>query len=466
MQPKELHRSPSVLSPSSRDVNFKKWHVNREQAERPTVGRLPQRPKDVVFQNIQAASKEANKHRCRSAAELSSSVLDSDSFDSRRHWAAQTLPANMWGRKGNRLKPIAVANDALESQWAKGIFDKLPSVGRRRSPFARSKNSGMSASCPGLDDEASPADSMDLGYRKESKRSSVGRRSSVESNVSEHKRTSISAGGEREVHSKLPMEIQEWRASVLSTGKGLNKSLKAGRGLSFDSDGQCVASDTAHKMKLPLATVLESRDLFAQYALLPGRIATEDTNELLKHGVLKTDDMMKLVKLLVEKSSADGVGEEDFALTPKEVMGVIDSNMDGTVDFREFTHWYHERAFLEYVNLTKSEIHTRRIGQRLGISVADMDFYKLQFEKYDTDGSGEIDLDEFRELMHMLMKIPTGLRIPESRIMHFWQDADADHGGHVDIEEFVEFYSKNFEGDGPNPMEDYYKAIRRVNVAD
>merc|ERR1719502_2461624 len=116
--------------------------------------------------------------------------------------------------------------------------------------------------------------------------------------------------------------------------------------------------------------------------------------------------MMQIVIYLADKSSATGMDEEDFALTPKDIMGVIDKNMDGTVDFHEFTLWYHERAFLEYVNLSKSEIHVRRIGQRLGISVADMDFYKMQFDKYDVDHSGYIDIHEFSDLMHSLMKVP------------------------------------------------------------
>jgi len=215
-------------------------------------------------------------------------------------------------------------------------------------------------------------------------------------------------------------------------------------------------SDLAHKWDLPLNTVLESGHLFKQYAVLPG---FEEDEDVFRDGLVDEAAMMALVCTL-----CDIVTIEDLPVTPQDIMGIVDKNSDGTVDFCEFSHWYHERAFLEYMNLTKTEIETRRAGCRLGISLADMDHYKGLFNKFDADSSGMICKKEFKDLMHVLMKVPKDLDIPETRITHFWQEADSDGSGLIDLEEFISFYIKHFNTGSDNPMEDYYKAFRRCSA--
>jgi len=464
MQPQGLEKCPSVLTPSSRDVDFQKWHVRRQHSKQPPLGRTPTHKLESV-RKLEKLNKsdgfKTEKNRSKPVSKV----------DTNTPWASQTLPADMWGQFACHRKfqkPRTVANEGLENEWLKGVFQKLPAVGRHRSSTAPLQRLKAAASAPEIFVDTTRANhrSASLAAPRQRQLSGGTRKASVaESNVSGVSGAGA-GGGDREVLNSRSSVTSEPEMAMTAEKSVVPKRTVqlSGLSLSKGKERPCVAADLAHKWNLPLSTVLESRELFQKYAKLPPQYDQKDSNEMLKHGVLHVEAMMQLAIYLADKSSGAGENEEpDFCMTAKEIMGVIDKNLDGTVDFHEFTCWYHERAFLEYVNLTKSEIHVRRIGQCLGISVADMDLYKIAFDRYDLDGSGVIDIHEFRELMHCLMKIPHSLRIPESRILHFWQDADVDGSKYIDLQEFVTFYSKHFESDAPNPMEDYYKAIRRVH---
>merc|ERR1712118_141874 len=58
------------------------------------------------------------------------------------------------------------------------------------------------------------------------------------------------------------------------------------------------------------------------------------------------------------------------------------------------------------------------------------------------DQSGEIDFEEFRKLVHILLRIPAHLHLPEKRVMAFWKEIDQDQSGNVDFEEFLAWYKR------------------------
>jgi len=211
----------------------------------------------------------------------------------------------------------------------------------------------------------------------------------------------------------------------------------------------------ARQFHLPLDTLQESSKLFCAYAELPNLSENEDIH---RDGILGTEQMKALICKLTGYSSFEQIAPE-----VQDKVLAADTNLDGHVDFHEFTCWYHNRSFLEFVNLTKAEMDVREVGHRLGVSVTDMEHFKRMYDKFDLDGSGSIELDEFRELMHILMKVPKDMRIPESRIMHFWTECDIDGSGDVDLEEFVTFYLKHFDEHAEEPLHDFYQAIRRVH---
>lgn len=341
-----------------------------------------------------------------------------------------------------------------EQAWAQNLFQSLPHVGPVRSyssPLAKLTRAATAAAAA---TELQPIQVLlpptqaDPFQRRMSKSEIGGKDASRKNSITE---------------SEAFPEITQSRAHTpksAPTVSGLSftgKHAHFAPGHQHHHRGPSDVADLAHRWGVPLSTVTEAAMLFSQYAVVPSY--AEDT-DMLRSGMLTMDALMNLVTKLAEKAHQD-----ELSATPEEIMGIVDANQDGAVDFHEFTHWYHERAFLEYMNLTKAEIEVRRVGQQLGISVADMDFYKKQFDKFDTDHSGLISIDEFREIMHIMMKVTNGLRIPESRIHHFWQECDDNGSGTVDLAEFVTFYIKHFDADAEDasPMEDYYKSIRRVS---
>jgi len=458
-----------ALSPSSRDVSFQSLHLNRRHvgnrynlqgAPEAPPQRRPQRHKQKSQKSsLPPVSQSKEFAKVRSAALLpkSSSGKDENLTDGQRQQQhRQVLPS--------------IANDQLEKDWAKSIFRALPSVGSPRAPISPLAKSGMvaSASAPEL---TLPAIHT---IEKAAKPPKANRRAvSIESNVSATPEAQDTQLARETANDSTCSKAGEHRApadtATRSTTSTSPVRLKAPALLRKRCKSKIIGedgkphvkppdlADLAHKWRMPLVTITESAELFCRYASLPGK---DEDEHLLREGGLKVDAMMKLVCILADKASVD-----QLPVSPEDIMGILDKDSDGCVDFHEFACWYHERGFEEYINLTRDEILVRRVGHKLGISAADMDFYKLQFDKYDTDGSGSIELNEFRELMHVLMKVPKGLRVPESRILHFWREADWDGSGEVDLEEFVTFYMKHFDSSViESPIIDYYKGIRRTST--
>jgi len=216
------------------------------------------------------------------------------------------------------------------------------------------------------------------------------------------------------------------------------------------SKGPCSVAFLAHQWSLPMATMMPASILFRQYAKLPNLDEIED---ILRDGVLHDDDMKAMVCALENVSSMD-----QLSAAVKDEMTFPDTHQN----FREFTNWYNTHAFLECFNLSAEQMQIRSIGDRLGLSPVEMDNYKDLYHQFDTDHSGEIDMEEFRQLMHILMKVPRDEVIPESRVLTLWSECDTNGSGLIDLEEFVTFYLRHFDKDAHEPMTDYYQALRRV----
>ena len=63
-----------------------------------------------------------------------------------------------------------------------------------------------------------------------------------------------------------------------------------------------------------------------------------------------------------------------------------------------------------------------------------MDKIFFVFNNYDGDGSGEIEEDEFRELIQV---ITGGAEMQEKKLKDLWLSLDVDHSGEVNFEEFL-----------------------------
>lgn len=142
---------------------------------------------------------------------------------------------------------------------------------------------------------------------------------------------------------------------------------------------------------------------------------------------------------------------------------ICDRDGSGSIDVEEFCLWYAAESFSMEMMLDEDQQQVRRFAIKHSIPILDIDRYKTYFDKFDLDGSGEIDYSEFCQLITILWKIPKGLEIPESRLKTFWKMADLDGSGLLEFEEFVLFYRKYCESScDDDPITAFYRDVRRV----
>jgi len=471
----KISNRPCILSPSSKDVDFLGWHLKSLAGKEIPIGQsLFDNHQHSVSLKYPASKLGGRKKKKIGASDSLLSKASKDSLLSSSHcssWPSKEDTSRCFSKPGSghsasspELKllkvpsgkthrkrvpkpcvPIrAYADPVAEQNWADSIFDDLPRAPVRVPvrPAARLTNQWVTPD-PNEAEQTVPAWSV----RQRVSSAAPRRTASIESGPS-----SVSGGCNRDddrINSR-ERQITDFDALNRRSSKG-RTATKPER--SQGSHSHSEIADLAHRWVYPLSTVQESSKYFLQYAVLPDY---KTDGDILKHGILGVAEMEKLVSKLGEVLSLD-----ESAATTTEILGIMDSNNDGAVDFEEFTAWYHERTFMEYMNLSKSEIEVRRVGAELGLCPTDMDFYKKQFDTFDTDGSGHIDLPEFREIMHVVMKVKPPLRIPESRIVHFWRECDVNGDKNVDLKEFVTFYINHFDPNASDPMEDFYKGIRR-----
>jgi len=145
-----------------------------------------------------------------------------------------------------------------------------------------------------------------------------------------------------------------------------------------------------------------------------------------------------------------------------------DSDNSGSIDFKEFLKWYSSNGFHEDLLLTENQREMRRIAKHHGVNPDYVDTIKRYFDAYDSDKSGEVDQDEFRQVLHKALKMPGNLELPPSRVQYFWSEIDRDGSGKVIFEEFLDWWLKHFDASSSCkqkqqlPFEDFYKQVRRM----
>merc|ERR1712048_1314460 len=163
---------------------------------------------------------------------------------------------------------------------------------------------------------------------------------------------------------------------------------------------------------------------------------------------------------------------EDASTLPEELLyscfTMADSNGSGSLDFPEFALWYSTCGFREDLLCSEEQIELRAIAKRHDLTIQDIEKYKKAFETFDLNKTGVIEYDEFVQLLASVLKIPSHLDIPASRVKQFWFEADRDGSGSINFEEFIWFYQKYFStadrGQKTCPIEDFYRGVRRTFV--
>lgn len=204
--------------------------------------------------------------------------------------------------------------------------------------------------------------------------------------------------------------------------------------------------EVSKEFNLPKNTISYARRLFDRYDASGDGVLDPEEFQLLIRGLLK--EQYPKVKDV-----------------PKELFEGIDTSQDGELDFHEFLQWFTTNSFSEKVLLDPSQQRIRGLSRKYKVAIDFVEDTQHAFNRFDVDQSGEIDETEFKQLLNVLLKVPSHVDLPDNRVRSFWKEIDADNSGFVDFEEFFAWYRRYFEG-GKNsfrsPIEQFYASVRWV----
>ncbi|CAJ1358152.1 unnamed protein product [Effrenium voratum] len=175
-------------------------------------------------------------------------------------------------------------------------------------------------------------------------------------------------------------------------------------------------------------------------------------------------------KLLCEITRVDSLDQLSPIFVETALRSANRTNLDA-IDVREFFIWYSAFSFSEEMTPNKEDHKTRRLAKKLGLEVVDVDDYRKAFDKFDADGSGAIEIDEFEDILRHLLKLPKETELEPNRVANLWRIADTNHDDVVDFEEFCLFWSQSYGGSDnsqgrlENLFASVYRSLRRVPTA-
>ena len=62
------------------------------------------------------------------------------------------------------------------------------------------------------------------------------------------------------------------------------------------------------------------------------------------------------------------------------------------------------------------------LAEQYGVDPISMSKVKKKFDEFDSDGSGEIDEGEFKDMLTFFMKVKSLDDVPPQRFQRFWQE--------------------------------------------
>lgn len=150
---------------------------------------------------------------------------------------------------------------------------------------------------------------------------------------------------------------------------------------------------------------------------------------------------------------------------PRSLFNQIDEIKSNkrAANFLDFLQWLSRHSFNEEILADAEQRFVRRIARRLQTPINDIEIVKRHFDSFDTDGSGQIDYDEFSQLLGKLLNLDDMSDLPESRIKSFWRQVDGDRSGVVEFGEFAPWYVGYFgcrQGQGETPLVNFYRQVR------
>lgn len=150
-----------------------------------------------------------------------------------------------------------------------------------------------------------------------------------------------------------------------------------------------------------------------------GAIDVEQFADILKSLDITSDDSK--LKAIIEKVDKNHDGQIDFEEFVTAMTNVLDANGEPK-DNNSLRKW---NTYPETDKKEKKRSYTRSLSKH------EMDDLKLCFEKFDSNGDGQISFEELKEVINGL-----GDKLTEQELKDMMKDADTNKDGYIDFEEF------------------------------
>jgi len=121
------------------------------------------------------------------------------------------------------------------------------------------------------------------------------------------------------------------------------------------------------------------------------------------------------------------------------------SDGDELFGFEEILRWSIGTAWSEEMMMPDAnQRQLRRLAREQDMKLPDVEKVKRMFDEFDSDGSGEIEEEEFRHILRALLRVKDVTDIPLKRLQRYWREVDLDGGGSVTFHEFLVWYKSHF----------------------
>lgn len=128
---------------------------------------------------------------------------------------------------------------------------------------------------------------------------------------------------------------------------------------------------------------------------------------------------------------------------PDHLLSHVDFDHDGSIDFEDYLRWFQRHAWTEELLMPRpEERQLRQLAREQCMQLLDVERIKRVFDEFDTDGSQEIDEDEFKHVLYRILGVRNESDMPPSRLLRYWREVDTDGSGSVNFIEFLVWYYK------------------------
>lgn len=149
-----------------------------------------------------------------------------------------------------------------------------------------------------------------------------------------------------------------------------------------------------------------------------------------------------------------------------EEAALADPETFGKMTFSEFGKWQRRQTcgvnhFSVQDLVQKEDLTLRDLAVKHDIPLIDVEQVHRVFHDFDLDGSGLVEMEEFVNILHELLRVPKSLEIPKGRIEKFWREVDRDGNGGICFEEYLVWYNQYFgHSTAMDPIQAFYASFR------